>query len=97
MMDCEFSSRKILPAIRKELVISLLKTKKKQKEIAAIIGVTPAAVTQYIKGKRAKIELSHEEKRKVNEIADSISESKNFGEDSLCDICRQIQKRLSKL
>lgn len=96
MMECEFSSRKILPAIRKELVVSLLKTKKKQKEIAAILGITPAAVTQYIKGKRAKIELSHEEKRKVDEIAESISDEKNLGEESLCDVCRQIQKRLSK-
>jgi predicted transcriptional regulator len=83
-------------ACDKELVISLLKTKKKQKEIATIIGVTPAAVTQYMKGKRAKIELSHEEKRKVNEIADNILENKYFGEETLCELCRQIQKRLSK-
>jgi uncharacterized protein len=42
----------ILPAIRKELSTSLKALGKSQKEIAKLLGVTEAAVSQYISSKR---------------------------------------------
>ena len=45
----------IIPAIRRELVKSMLNNiKLPQKQIARIIGVTEAAVSQYVHSKRAK-------------------------------------------
>ena len=44
----------ILPAIRRELTISLKEEGLKQRQVAEILGVTEAAVSQYIKSKRAK-------------------------------------------
>jgi predicted transcriptional regulator len=42
----------ILPAIRRELSIALKEQGKSQKEIAQLLGVTEAAVSQYISAKR---------------------------------------------
>jgi hypothetical protein len=44
----------LLPAIRRELAKSLKKLGKDQKTIAEYLGVTPAAISQYISGKRGK-------------------------------------------
>ena len=43
----------IIPAIRRELVKTLKEKKGKQKEIAKCLGVTEAAVSQYLSSKRA--------------------------------------------
>jgi predicted transcriptional regulator len=43
----------VIPAIRKALVVELKKHGMKQKDIAPALGVTPSAVSQYQKDKRA--------------------------------------------
>jgi hypothetical protein len=43
----------ILPAIRRELSLALKEQGKSQREIAKLLGVTEAAVSQYISKKRA--------------------------------------------
>ncbi len=68
----------ILPAIRKELVKLLKEKGKSGKAIASLLGVTPAAISQYGKDKRGKgIELPSEVKdfvkKKVTEIKDAKS------------------------
>ena len=44
----------ILPALRKQFVISLKKIGIKQKNIAAMMGLTTAAISQYLSGKRGR-------------------------------------------
>ncbi len=44
----------ILPAIRKKFAVELKKKGKKQKEIASLLNITEAAVSQYLKKKRGK-------------------------------------------
>lgn len=44
----------VLPAIRRELALSMKKAGKTQKDIAKLLGVTEPAVSQYISLKRAK-------------------------------------------
>jgi uncharacterized protein len=44
----------ILPAIRREFSLVLKQAGKSQKEIAGLLGVTEAAVSQYFHEKRAK-------------------------------------------
>ena len=94
MMECEVSSRKILPAIRKELVIELINLNKKQNEIAKILSVTPSAINQYIKGKRAKIELIPSEKETIKILAKTIANKNEINEKQICSLCKKITKRL---
>ena len=44
----------VIPAIRRELAKAMINTGLTQKEIAKIMGITEAAVSQYIHSKRAK-------------------------------------------
>jgi len=66
----------ILPAIRKELV-RVFKTKGKNgKEIAGLLGLTPAAVSQYGKDKRGGAELPQEVRGYILECSEKITNSK---------------------
>ena len=42
----------ILPALRKELTKAFVRKGKKQKEVAMLLNITQAAVSQYVKDKR---------------------------------------------
>ena len=59
----------ILPALRRQLAITLRKEGMKQKEIATAIGLTEAAVSQYLKKKRG--EETHFSKDVLDEIGKS--------------------------
>ena len=66
----------ILPAVRKELV-RVFKTKGKNgKEIAALLGLTPAAVSQYGKDKRGGAELPPEVREYILGCVEGIVDSK---------------------
>ena len=93
-MRCELSSKVILPSIRRELVSELVKMGMKQKDVAKILGITPAAVTQYIKGKRAKVPLTDREKEEVRTLAERIWKSGSVDEEEICAICDKIQERI---
>ena len=47
----------ILPAVRRELALRLYRNKLKQRQIAKIVGMTEAAVSQYIKGNRGRLSI----------------------------------------
>ena len=76
----------ILPAIRRE-ISTYLKNEKhlKQKEIAFILGITEAGVSQYLKGTRGKLKGSNDEeiaipdwiKAEVAESCDQILKDKD--------------------
>ncbi len=78
-MPQEIEVRYILPAIRRELAkVFISEHKKSQKQAANILGLTEAAVSQYIHSKRAKEVVFSE--NIVNEIkvsADRILADKN--------------------
>ena len=78
-MPQEIEVRYILPAIRRELAkVFISEHKKSQKQAANILGLTEAAVSQYIQSKRAKEVVFSE--NIVNEIkvsADRILADKN--------------------
>lgn len=83
-----------LPVIRREIAASMVKDfKLTQKEVAEKLGVTPAAVCQYLAKKRGKLEIKNDEILKEIKIA-----AKNIiinGEDSVisetCRICKLIR------
>jgi hypothetical protein len=66
----------ILPAIRKELVLAL-KKKHSQKDIANMLHLTPAAVSQYVNLKRGKeIKLPKNVVEKIEECSKKIVDKK---------------------
>ena len=64
----------ILPAIRKELVVTLKNEGKSQKEIATLLNLTESAISQYLNSKRAKdINLPLEVKTFIKEAVKKIT------------------------
>ena len=99
----------IIPAIRKELAKLLTKKYELSYEKAGIIlGVSKAAVSQYLSNKRAnKIKLNSETKREVAKSAKIINENPKlamveiqrilkFMKDSKCscNVCKQYNKEV---
>ena len=66
----------ILPAIRKELVVSLKELGLKQKEIADILNVTPSAISQYLKKKRGSFKFENSFKTEIKKTAKVIAKEK---------------------
>jgi uncharacterized protein len=65
----------VLPAIRKELAIQMKLQGKDQKEIAKLLSVTEAAVSQYLKSKRAsKIEFKNDILKEISLSAKKITD-----------------------
>ncbi|MBR9678758.1 MAG: helix-turn-helix domain-containing protein [Nanoarchaeota archaeon] len=87
----------IIPAIRKELALTLKKKGLTQKEIAKKLYITEPAVSQYMKNKRAKQVVFREEtKQKIKEAAENIL--KNPSKVNLIkqtqNICREARKNM---
>lgn len=63
----------ILPALRKELTMSMKSLGKTQREIAKLLGVTEPAISQYVKSKRASsIEFGSPMKEQIASSAKKI-------------------------
>lgn len=85
----------VLPALRKELSIAL-KEKISQKEIAKLLGITEAAISQYTKQKRAaKLKFNQEIKKEIKKSSKRIFKEKKrttvAGE--LQRLCKIIKKK----
>jgi len=65
MQPCESAAKHKVPAIKAKLARELKEKGVSQKEIAALLDVTEAAVSQYLSGKRAKKRKSAEDKSKA--------------------------------
>ncbi len=78
----------ILPVIRKELAKNLIKNHKlNQRKVAGMLGITEAAVSRYVSGKRGLLEISDKKiLREISLSADRIVK----GDDKLVlvEICR---------
>jgi predicted transcriptional regulator len=88
---CEFMKWNGLPVIRREIAESMIaKFGLTQKEAAIKLGVTPAAVCQYISKKRGKIKIIDE--NILKEIDESAKIIINNGSNSTvketCRICK---------
>ncbi|MEM2029794.1 MAG: helix-turn-helix domain-containing protein [Archaeoglobaceae archaeon] len=92
----------ILPAIRAMVAKELIERGYKIKEVAEMLGLTQAAVSQYLASKRGKrgsefLEKNDEVKKIVAEIADAVSKEEDAkSEEYLCRICRAMRGSLTK-
>lgn len=94
IMLCDVMVRKYLPAMRAEMVVRLVHREGiSQSDAAKKLGVSRAAVSQYLSGKRGdmKVEISPELDTLIDQWALGIT-----GSDAgitLCDICRCAVKK----
>ena len=92
-VPCEIAVWYALPAIRSELAKELAKVMS-QKEISEILGITQAAVSQYVSNKRgSKIELQDDARAAIADLADDIARV-DAGDPTIriCEICKKIRE-----
>jgi hypothetical protein len=92
---CEFMVWSGLPVIRREIAESLINDYElNQKQTAEKLGVTPAAISQYLSGKRGKIKIIDE--KILAEIKKSAGRIYEKGETKIlpetCRICKIMRK-----
>ncbi len=86
---CEVVASKLLPRIRGEMARELVGRGYSKKEVAEILGVTIAAVSQYTSGKRGVMK-SEKLRKAVKRIIDDFEVGDIRKEDlnlKLCELC----------
>ncbi|UCF12826.1 MAG: helix-turn-helix domain-containing protein [Thermoplasmatales archaeon] len=96
---CQYSLWNGIPVIRKEIAVSLTKNfGLTQKETAKKLGITPAAVSQYLSKKRGNSKIIDQDiLLEINSTAEKIIMYDNVNIVSeTCRICRILKsKRIS--
>ena len=83
----------ILPGLRKEIAKELVNLGMNQKEVAYILGITEAAISQYFKSKRAKdIIFNKKIKERIKLAARNISHNKDLFVKEIQELCALIKK-----
>ena len=93
---CEYMMWNGIPVIRKEIAESMINHfGLNQKETAQKLGVTPAAVCQYISNKRGKIKIIDEEiLSEIKISAERIIQKEGTAVTlETCRICKIVQKK----
>jgi len=90
---CELIVWYILPAIRAGLASALIDSGVSQKEVAARLGVTQAAVSQYLSKKRgSSTDLGEDAMAAIRKLADEIIAGEFDFLSGICDICLIVRK-----
>ncbi len=76
----------VIPALRKELAVCMKDSGKSQKDIAKLLGVTEAAVSQYMSLKRGSFNFNEKIKQAVSDSSKNIVDEPSM--------MREIQKLL---
>ncbi|MGC8850246.1 MAG: transcriptional regulator [Candidatus Bathyarchaeia archaeon] len=98
---CMIVTASILPALRVEIAGRLIRDYKlKPIEVARRMDVTPAAVTQYVKGSRGKADVEGllrdgGVEALVSALASKLAEGSTVEEsmEALCQICEALRRR----
>ncbi len=92
--SCEQITWKLLPAIRKEIARTMItKFGLTQRDAAKKLGVTPAAICQYLSQKRGHVDIKNQKIQQ--EILISTQKIIHFEKQVVfetCRLCRLVQK-----
>ncbi|MFA5333951.1 MAG: transcriptional regulator [Candidatus Nanoarchaeia archaeon] len=90
----EIEANYVIPAIRKQLAVELSKNKLNQKSISKLLGISGAAVCQYVKSKRATANIKFDKATlaKIKESAKNISTNKSCTIKEINNLCSFIRK-----
>ena len=91
VFKCEFSVRFVLPRIRVALARELYARGYSVSQIARMLDMTPAAVSQYLSGKRGK-SIPSEYLPDIRRLADRLVAGEDIS-DSICELCGKIRER----
>ncbi len=89
---CEIIVNYILPSVRAQLSKELVQLGNSQRQVSKILDITPAAVSQYISGKRGyALDFSEESSNMIKEIAKEIYEDNDvdIGKE-VCNLCSYL-------
>ncbi|MGC9105691.1 MAG: transcriptional regulator [Thermoprotei archaeon] len=99
---CEVAVKEVLPAVRSMLAEILLSKNVSLYRVSKVLGITPAAVENYVKKKRGTALREYLEKdvnfmEMLNEVADKIisDETVEFA-NYYCVLCTESKKALKK-
>jgi len=79
MLPCETTVKAIVPSIKSNIAKNLKASGEKQKEIAKVLGVTEAAVSMYISGRRGAVK------------ANRVDATELVRHKEVCKVCRTMQ------
>ncbi len=88
--ECDKRIRRVLPHIKRAVIQELYRMGYKVKDIAKLMGMTPAAVSQYIHGKRGK-DIPVEG---IKELVKKMEEGTITQED-VCRVCDALAGKVS--
>ena len=94
MMPQEIEVWYLIPALRREIAKILIRDYKiSQKEIAKILDITEATISQYISSKRAsEIKFSKKETAEIKKAADKIIKNKKNIMKNIYNLCIKFRK-----
>jgi predicted transcriptional regulator len=93
---CEIIVQYVLPAIRAEMAIRMRDEGISQAQIARLLGVTPAAVNQYVKSKRGTAGQDTEVLEVIDDYIEQYRDDPDQLSTHLCDVCNKIKLVLDK-
>ncbi|HYB59720.1 MAG TPA: helix-turn-helix domain-containing protein [Candidatus Acidoferrales bacterium] len=88
---CEIIVQYVLPAIRAEIAARMRDEGISQARIARMLGVTPAAVSQYIKSKRGAVGQDVEVLTVIDDYIEKYRNDPDELSAHLCDVCNKIK------
>jgi len=91
---CEVIVWDVLPGIRAALAEELVHEGVSQKEASELLGITPAAISQYIAKKRGyKIEFQDAVKAEIKKLATEVRQGRveNVVQ-RICEICMKLRE-----
>jgi predicted transcriptional regulator len=93
---CEIIVQHVLPVIRAEMALRMKEEGITQAQIARILGVTPAAVNQYVKSKRGTAGQDTEMLEVIDDYLEEYKDDPEALSVHLCDVCNKIKSLLDK-
>jgi len=93
---CEIIVQYVLPVIRAEMAVRMKEEGISQAQIARILGVTPAAVNQYVKSKRGTAGQDAEVLEVIDDYLEKYKDDPEALSVHLCDVCNTIKSLLDK-
>lgn len=95
IMPCERALWKVLPSIRKEIAIYLIREKKiSRKKVARILCLTEPALCQYLNNKRGSIKFSKSQKKSIKIVAEQLLKepvTKGIFMKNICYLCKAVR------
>jgi predicted transcriptional regulator len=94
LMPQEIEVWYLIPSLRKEFAKIFIKDYDlSQKKVAKILGITEAAISQYLNSKRgSETKFSRKEKEKIKKAADKIMKNPEEFMKILYDLCTSLRK-----